>query len=343
MKLWNNTYTKNELMRYVGDASQAFGIRRAVLDDGPGRGMRVIDVNTGGGLEFTVLPDRGMDIAWCRYKGLPMGFISKTGAVHPALCGYGGNQFLRGFTAGLLTTCGYTHMGSACTDEGQALGLHGRATQLPAAELNTEHRWEGDSCALRVIGFMREAAVFDENIKLSREISAQAGGSTIAIADTVENCGFERQPLMLLYHVNFGHPLVGPATRFVANAQGMRPRDAEAEKGADSFAAFHAPRHGYAEQVFYHSLTQDADGRVAAGLHNPDLGVAANLRFYKSELPYFIQWKQLGEGDYTCGLEPATWYPEGRGEARRRGELTFIEPGETKRFRLEIEFAELNG
>lgn len=341
MKLWNQDYTRDDLMRYVGDQTQAFGIRRAVLDDGPGRGMRVLDVDTGGGLEFTVLPDRGMDIAWCRYKGLPMGFVSKTGPKHPALCSYGGNSFLRGFTAGLLTTCGYTHMGATSVDEGTPLGLHGHATTLPAEDLNTESVWKDGGCTLRMTGAMREAAVFAENIRLSREITAQAGGSTIHIVDRVENCGFDRQPLMLLYHVNFGHPLVAPATRFVAESLGMRPRDAEAEKGVDSFADFHAPQHGYAEQVFYHDLTPDADGRVCAGLHNPALGVAANLRFYKAELPKMIQWKQLGEGDYTCGLEPATWYPEGRAEARRKGELDYIEPGEVKLFRLDIEFADL--
>jgi hypothetical protein len=44
----------------------------------------------------------------------------------------------------------------------------------------------------------------------------------------------------------------------------------------------------------------------------------------------------MGEGDYVVGLEPCTWYPEGRAEARRRGELKQIEPGEIKSFDSEV-------
>jgi hypothetical protein len=74
-------------------------------------------------------------------------------------------------------------------------------------------------------------------------------------------------------------------------------------------------------------------------LYNKNLG-KSGLGFYikynKDQLPYFIEWKQTGESDFTVGLEPATWYPEGRSEARKRGELTYIEPGEEKRFDFEL-------
>ena len=45
----------------------------------------------------------------------------------------------------------------------------------------------------------------------------------------------------------------------------------------------------------------------------------------------------MGEGDYVCGIEPATWKPEGRAKARELGELQFIEPSEKREFNLEIE------
>ncbi len=49
-KLFGKTWTEEELLAYVGDVSALGGIRIAELADGPGRGVRVADVRTGGGL-----------------------------------------------------------------------------------------------------------------------------------------------------------------------------------------------------------------------------------------------------------------------------------------------------
>lgn len=341
MYLWGREYTRNELLKHVGDVSQAFGIRRSVLDDGPGRGMRTFDVDTGSGLSFTVLPDRGMDISVCRYQSVPLGFISKTGHVAPGLFEYGERKFLRYFTAGLLTTCGYTHMGADCVDEGRPLALHGHATSLVSDNTSAEEYWTGDAYEMRIRGTMRETEVFAENLQLRREIAVTAGENRIRITDHVTNAGYETQPFMLLYHFNFGHPLVGADTKLVTGGRaGVVPRDAVAVPGLSRCDAFEGPTHGYAEQVFYHDLIPDTEGRIHVGLSNPSLGLTAWLRLRKDELPYLIEWKQMGEGDYTCGLEPATWKPEGRARARECGELAYIQPGAEKTFHLELEIEE---
>ena len=44
----------------------------------------------------------------------------------------------------------------------------------------------------------------------------------------------------------------------------------------------------------------------------------------------------MGQGDYVVGLEPATWYPEGRSQARERGELEFLKPFEKRKFHIEL-------
>lgn len=48
------------------------------------------------------------------------------------------------------------------------------------------------------------------------------------------------------------------------------------------------------------------------------------------------QRKQMGEGDYAAGLEPATWYPEGRNEARKKEELAYIEQGGVQRYEIAV-------
>jgi len=342
LKLWNKDYTKRELMKHVGDISAVCGIRHTVLDDGPGRGMRVLDVDTGSGLQFSVLPDRGLDISTCRYKSIPLGFISKTGHVAPGFCTYGGTNFLRYFTGGLLTTCGYTHQGAPCVDEGVSLGLHGYATTLVSDNTSSQAGWDGDDYTMRIQGMTRESRVFGENLHLHRTISAKAGENKIIITDKLENAGFEPQPMMMLYHFNFGHPLVGENTTLVTGGRNkIVPKDDTAAAGLSRADAFECPTPGYAEQVFYHDLTPDADGSVSVGLINPDLGIGVHLKFFKHELPYLIEWKQMGEGDYVCGLEPATNKPEGRDKARECGELGFIQPSEIKTFNIELVIEEL--
>jgi hypothetical protein len=340
MRLWNRDYTKNELMKHIGDMSQVCGVRRTVLDDGPGRGMRAFDVRTGGGLAFTVLPDRGLDIGWCHYNGTPVAFISKTGAVAPGLCEYPGSGFLRGFTGGLLTTCGYTHMGAACVDNGAPLGLHGRGTMLASDRTTADEYWEGDEYVIRISGLMREAAMFGENIHLRRIITTKAGENRIWIHDSVENSGFEPQPLIMLYHFNFGHPLVGSETKLVTSGSStVTPRDEAALSGLDRCYFFEPPSHRYEEQVFYHDLVPTGDGSVFAGLYNPAVDTSVTIHHKKSELQYLVEWKQMGEGDYVCGIEPATWKPEGRSKARESGELLMIEPGARRDFHLELCFS----
>ena len=77
---------------------------------GSARGMRAIEVKNGSGLSFTVLPDRNMDISYASYKGIPLSFVSKVGEKSPVF--YEESDFLRNFTAGLITTCGITYCGA---------------------------------------------------------------------------------------------------------------------------------------------------------------------------------------------------------------------------------------
>jgi hypothetical protein len=331
--------SRRDLAKLTGDISQIAGAKEYELLSGKSKGVRAVDVRTGSGFSFTVLPDRGMDIACAEYKGTSLSFISKTGIVSPAYYNEQGFGFLRSFYAGLLTTCGISHMGAPCVDQGENLGLHGRASNTPAENVAVYSEWTGDEFLITLRGTVRESRVFGENLTLERKIVTSLGSNILSVRDKVENCGFEPQPLMLLYHCNFGYPLLSSESVLIKPGGTVRPRDAEAQKGLEECHVFCEPQHGYAEQVFYHDLKADEKGETFACLFNSSLGtngLGAYVRFNKNELPYLIEWKQMGEGDYVAGLEPGSWYPEGRAEARKRGELQFIQPGETREFHLEI-------
>lgn len=335
-KLYGRDVSRRELLRRVGDVGQVAGVRRCVLSEGRWQGVEAVDVYTGTGFSFTVLPSRALDISAAWYKGMALAWRSPTGDVHPAYYEPEGLGWLRSFFGGLVATCGLANAGAPCVDQGQSLGLHGRIGNTPAYAVLADGEWQGDEYAMAVRGKVRQSAVFGEDLLLTRCISAKLGESRLVIEDVVENLAWEPSPLQLLYHCNLGYPLVDEGSRMLLSTAGAVPRDAEAEQGKEAYAACQAPAAGYKEKVYYHDLSPSSDGNVAVALVNDRLGLGVYIRYRKDELPRFTEWKMMGEGTYVVGLEPANCQVEGRNKDRERGILQFIQPGEVRRFRLEI-------
>jgi len=335
--LFGRQWSRAELMDRVGDLSQLAGIRLGELSDGVERGVRTADVRTASGLEFTVLLDRGMDIGPASYRGMSLAWHSPTGFGHPSFFEPEGSGWLRTFGGGLLTGCGMTYLGAPDVDEGEALGLHGRLSMLPASRVQVGEQWEGDECTFWVEGQMRQARLFGENLRLTRRISAGLGQNKIAIYDVVENLGDMTSPLMLLYHINLGFPMVDESCHLLTEPHEVRPRDAAAVPGINDWMRFQPPTRGYHEQAFYHDLPADDKGWAAITLTNPTLPLSLSVHFQKATLPNLVQWKQMGQGAYVLGLEPANCTADGRSKDRARGLLPFIEPGQQRQFLVEIQ------
>src|SRR6266849_5809762 len=88
----------------VGHLQQIGGTRLVTLEDGAERGVRVVEFRTASGLEFGVLVDRAMDIAWCRYKGRSISWLSRrtNRSVVPRTCGARLPAHLPGWAVGDL-------------------------------------------------------------------------------------------------------------------------------------------------------------------------------------------------------------------------------------------------
>ena len=129
--------SKDYIMRRVGRIDQLASIRRYVLDDGKGRGSRAFEVHNGSGLTFTVYPDKGLDIGPAEYNGLPIAWMTPNGAVAPAFYDDQGAEWLRSWSAGLLTTCGWLNVGGPCTTpEGAPSQAPSAKSQIVAASTN---------------------------------------------------------------------------------------------------------------------------------------------------------------------------------------------------------------
>jgi hypothetical protein len=334
--LYGKRYTRAELLQYVGDISQVGHVCLKVLDNGAERGVRVADFDTGSGFRFTVLLDRGMDIGAAHWGGRPLAWLSGAGVVHPAFYDPIGLGWLRSFPGGLMVGCGLDNVGLPSSDGGEELGLHGRLSNTPAELVSCGGAWQGDEYEMWVEGQVRHYKLFSANLQLRRRISAQLGSNFLGIADTIVNQGFETAPFQILYHCNFGFPVVSPDTELWVDTVRSEPRDEEAAKGFDQYARFQAPTPGYAEQVFYHYPRADDEGYARAALFNQRMQFGVYVRFRTAELPHLVQWKMMGQGAYVVGLEPGNCWVQGRAHDREHSVLQFLEPGESVSTHLEI-------
>jgi Domain of unknown function (DUF4432) len=339
--LFGRHYGVGELRRLVGGMEQVAGIQLLEIADGKARGMRVANVYTGSGLRFQVLLDRALDIWTADYRGMSLAWV------HPALGTSGqyepqGYGWSRTWGGGLITTAGLTFFGHPEEDAGEALGLHGRASHIPATNISVRQEWRGDDYVLEIAGQTRQSMIGGENLVLTRRISTKLGATTFTVDDTVENEGFRETPHMLLYHCNFGFPVVSPQSELIFNDESVRPRDARAEKGLGTLTRFQEPAGAeYDEQVFFHQPRVDQDGYSRAAIVNRDLNFGAYVRWRAAELPRFAHWKMLAAGDYVCALEPATYWETPRYKLREEGRLKLMAPGE--RIQYHLEFGVLEG
>jgi len=321
-------FDREFLRERIGSMRQLASIRRAVLDDDKGRGMRVIDVENGSGLAFSVYPDRGMDIGEATFKGIPLAWLTANGPVSPQFYDANGFNWLRSWGGGLLTGCGLMNVGGPNDCGGESHGLHGRLSNTPAGSVNSGAGWKDGDYRLEVSGEVRLSRVFGKNLLLSRRISTAMGDNSITIEDTVENQGFNTTPLMQLYHINLGWPLVDENCYIEAEKHQVKPQNENAAAGFREWEYIQAPTANFVEQVFYHDIPANADGIASARLVNPKLKLAVRISYRVAELPYLVQWKQCGRGEYVCGLEPANCYPEGQSAMIEKNMLKTLAPDE---------------
>ena len=328
-----------ELRKKCGDLSALCGIKDYVFNDGPARGVRAFDLKNGRGIEMTVLADRGMDIPFLSFKGHNIGLTSKVGVRSPYLFQENGALgFLRQFYAGMLTTCGLTYAGAAGEDGGRELGLHGPFDNIPAAKVSAWQDYEGDDKVLRVAGEIREADLFGPNMVMHRHLTLDTEKNELHIHDIVENQGYSTSPLMLIYHINFGYPMLDAGARTYFSTTEVTPRTDFAEEGMHNYDVMEEPGIERDEQCYYH--TGHGEGEAFAMIHNEKLGIAAMVRYDKAVFPLLCEWKCMRAGDYALGLEPTTSGVVNRAEARENGMLTYLAPGETREFNVTIELTD---
>lgn len=316
-------------------------VKRRTLRGGVREGVDTVEIDNGR-FRFVVLPTRGMSL-WRGWLGkTEIGWNSPVkGPVHPQfvpLADPSGLGWLEGFDE-LVCRCGLTSNGAPDLGPGGIwkYPLHGRIGNLPAHQLGLSA--DDATGELRLTGTVDETRFLFQKLRLAATYKTTAGQNGLTISDQVTNLSGDPAEMQLLYHVNFGPPLLDPGARLIVAAKAVVPRDARAAEGIASWNTYPNEQAGFAEQVYFFELAADGEGMTRAMLANAHGTQAVSLRFSTKQLPYFTLWKNtaMAADGYVTGLEPGTNFPNPRSFEGEQGRVVKLEPGESVNFEIELE------
>jgi galactose mutarotase-like enzyme len=262
--------------------------------------------------------------------------------VHPAFVDLGepsGLGWLDGFDE-MLVRCGLESNGAPDFDDETGrltYPLHGRIANRPAHEVTLTI--DTDKQEMKLVGVVEESRFHFQKLRLTSTLTTKFDSSSFTIRDEVQNYSNAPATMQLLYHVNFGLPLLDAGSQVVAPAKTVAPRNDHAAEGIKTWDSYPAPEPGFEEMVYFLELNAAGDGKTRALLKNAHATRGVSLIWSKLQLPYFTIWKDTaGENDgYVTGLEPGTNFPNPRSFETTKNRVVKLLPGETKTFDLALE------
>ena len=330
------------------DCPVNWSVRKHTLHGGRQEGVDVIIIDNGK-MQIAICPTRGMGVLWATLGDVRLGWDSPVKeTVHPQfmnLQSRGGLGWLEGFNE-FMCRCGLEWSGHPGLDKfinnvgdeaSMELTLHGKIANIPASEVEVSVERQAPY-RIRVRGRVDERMFYGPKLELWTELTTEPGSATFRITDTLTSRGDAEQEFQMLYHANFGKPLLGEGARFVGAVERVTPFNAHAAKGIGGFDKYVGPTAGFIEQVYKIRPAADADGRSMAMLINARGDRAASVGFSVKELPFLTLWKNtnsVGEG-YVTGIEPGTGFPHNRGIERKLGRVPKLAAGASRSFTVDF-------
>lgn len=330
------------------DCPVSWSVRKDVLHGGKQEGVEIIEVNNGQ-LRFTVVPTRGMSIQHVHMDDLRLGWDSPVkGLVHPQYINLESRQglgWLEGFNEWMVR-CGLEFFGAPGTDEfidntglrsTMDLTLHGKIANIPASKVEVViDRQPPYRIAVR--GLVEEALLHGPKLEIWTEISTIPGANTFRISDTVTNRSGIEQEFGILYHGNYGPPLMEKGARFFAPARQVTPINEHAARDVSDYDVYQAPKAGFSEQVYCLRMWANESGRTKVMLRNAAGNKAVSMAYSVNELPFFTLWKNpvAIEDGYVTGLEPGTGFPRNRSIERKFGRVPRLGPHQSRSFTIDF-------
>jgi hypothetical protein len=328
------------------DCPVAWSIRKFQLHGGKQEGVDLIVVDNGK-LQINIIPTRGLGILRVTCGDVRLGWDSPVKeVVNPRninLTLRGGLGWLEGFNE-YMVRCGMEYSGHPGTDKfinnvgdpaTMDLTLHGRVGNLPAQEVEIMVEKKAPY-RIHVKGIVNERAFYGPKLELQADLSTEPGSTSFRINDTVTNRGADEQEFQMLYHTNFGTPLLGQGATFAAAIERITPFNAHAAEGIATYDQYAGPKLGFVEQVYKIVPAADAKGQTIAMIKNPAGDRGATVEFNVKQLPFLTLWKNTNaelEG-YVTGIEPGTSFPHNRRIERLKGRVPKLAAGASRNIEI---------
>jgi galactose mutarotase-like enzyme len=322
-------------------------VEKKVLHGGKSEGVEQVTIDNGV-LQITVIPTRGMNILNVKHKGKD--FLKWDSpvkdVVHPSyvnLESRGGLGWLEGFNEWMVR-CGLEFAGhpgldkfiSNTGDEAEMqLTLHGKIGNIPASTCDVVIQKEAPY-RITIRGTVYERLFYGPKLKLVTELSTLPGSNEFTVTDRVTNQGAFDQEMQLIYHANYGSPLLEGGAQVITAAKDVTPMNAHAAKAIKSWNVYNAPTKGFIEEVYLLNPIADKNKTTMAVLKNKAGTRASSVSWSIDQLPYLTIWKNTAAkaDGYVTGIEPATGFPFNRSVERKAGRVPILKPNETKTFSL---------
>lgn len=293
----------------INNPLQTAYLRRYTLTEGKETGLKVIELGNND-LRVLLNESKALDIMQVWHKGVNMSFVSKNGFTAREIA------FGRRFEGGMLYTCGLDAIGGC---EGHE--PHGNLHNTPARVLEVTQQED----TLRVKALMECTALFGENLCMERTVTLT--GNRLRWEDKLLNRGAREEDYALLYHINFGYPMLDEGTKILADVDAVVPVTDHAAERLPHRTQFLAPVDNEEESCYYMQNKGDT-----VRVLNEKLGREVTLRYSADTLPCLVQWSSPATKDYALGIEPAT--------SRLGGEIVYrqIQPEQSVDFFAELTF-----
>lgn len=313
----------------LANPDQAACARRSLVIAADGRPYRAVDVDMVGGFRIRILPDRGFDIQDCWFAGRPLHWVSRQGEGLPANC-LQGHAWDRHFSGGLLTTCGLANVGSP--SEGH--GHHGRYNHQPAESVTIDRIRTSTGFVMRLGATIFETTPDGAVFRVDRLLELRTGIAVLRLRDRTTNLSDFTAPAPLLYHLNFGWPLIGQDTQLSIlehhTERGVFG-DATLLPGGSGRPGMHAP---HSPPVTVEHVIDGARMIRQATLSSPAEGLRLDIVWGRRSLPRLLQWINCRDEAGVVAIEPSNCATRGRAHERAHATLPLLAAGQTRVSRL---------
>ena len=323
------------------DSKVPIRIEQTTLAGGKQQGVRLLTLSVGE-MTVRVVPCRGMAVLDVVQGDTRFGWDSPVSeVVNPAFINQeasGGLGWLDGFNE-MLVRCGYQWAGHPGQDGDEFLTLHGRIQNTPASRVML--RIERDApYRVTLSGRVDEKRFKFTNFEVWMHLSIVPGEPYLNVQDSLTNRGVYAREYQVIYHNNFGAPVLEAGGRLHVPVAELSPFNDYAAKGLSDWNQIPAPTRDFDERVFNVRPLSDEQGETRSLLHNADASLGIEVAYQADTLPVLTIWKNTdlpGQG-YVMGIEPGTSFAYNRRYQRPLGLVPSIQPGETVQFSLRFGF-----